>query len=82
MGRPSRSDRVAQDGRHDRRRFGHGGRSRAWDLVSVVGWPELFVGAREDALTYVVLPWLLPPLLVAPFVLAAGEEPSSVPVRD
>jgi hypothetical protein len=51
--------------------------------VPVVGWPELFsFGAREDALTYVVLPWLLPPLLVAPFVLAAGEEPSSVPVRD
>lgn len=42
--------------------------SRAWDLVSVVGWPAFFLlGAREDAAAYVFLPWLLLPLFVAVF---------------
>src|SRR5919108_4043157 len=42
--------------------------SRAWDVVSLVGWPAFFfLAANEDALTYVVLPWVLLPLFVAVF---------------
>jgi peptidoglycan/LPS O-acetylase OafA/YrhL len=42
--------------------------SGAWDVVSLVGWPLFFfLGANEDAVTYVVLPWLLLPLFVAAF---------------
>jgi peptidoglycan/LPS O-acetylase OafA/YrhL len=42
--------------------------SGRWDLVSVVGWPVFFLlGGNEDAVTYVVLPWLLLPLFVAVF---------------
>ena len=42
--------------------------SRAWDLVSVVGWPAFFLlGGNEDPVTYVLLPWLLLPLFVAVF---------------
>ena len=41
---------------------------RAWDLVTLVGWPAFFfLGANEDALSYVILPWLLLPLFVAVF---------------
>lgn len=39
-----------------------------WDLVSLVGWPAFFLlGGNEDAVTYVLLPWLLLPLFVAVF---------------
>jgi peptidoglycan/LPS O-acetylase OafA/YrhL len=42
--------------------------SYRWDLVSAIGWPAFFfLGAREDAITYVLLPWLLLPLFVAVF---------------
>ncbi len=42
--------------------------SFAWDVVSLVGWPAFFwLGAGEDAITYVVLPWLLLPLFIAVF---------------
>lgn len=44
------------------------GTSRAWDVVSVVGWPAFFLlGANEDVVSYVLLPWLLLPLFVAVF---------------
>ena len=42
--------------------------SRAWDLVSLIGWPAFFfLGGNEDPVTYVLLPWLLLPLFVAVF---------------
>ena len=42
--------------------------SHGWDVVSLIGWPSFFfLGAREDALTYVLLPWFLLPLFVAVF---------------
>jgi peptidoglycan/LPS O-acetylase OafA/YrhL len=42
--------------------------ARRWDLVSLAGWPLFFLlAANDDALTYVVLPWLLLPLFVAVF---------------
>jgi peptidoglycan/LPS O-acetylase OafA/YrhL len=42
--------------------------ARRWDLVSLVGWPLFFLlAANEDALTYLVLPWMLLPLFVAVF---------------
>jgi peptidoglycan/LPS O-acetylase OafA/YrhL len=43
-------------------------RTRWWDLVSLAGWPAFFLlGANEDAVSYVLLPWLLLPLFVAVF---------------